>query len=165
MIAEGQAHTREAAALFYYLNRTGYNGLCRFNSKGGFNVPFGRYAIINYQRDFAAYAPVLASWEFRHGDFAGIVLRADDFVYADPPTMCRSRAIARMTFAGTTRCASPGGWQPSMDPWSLPNQATPRILELYQALGFKIELLPGPRRIACDGNRAPAIEMLATRNV
>ena len=35
-------NTAEAAALFYYLNRTGYNGLCRFNSSGGFNVPFGR---------------------------------------------------------------------------------------------------------------------------
>ena len=31
------------AALFLYLNRHGYNGLCRYNRKGGFNVPFGRY--------------------------------------------------------------------------------------------------------------------------
>jgi len=29
--------------LFLYLNRHGYNGLCRYNSKGLFNVPFGRY--------------------------------------------------------------------------------------------------------------------------
>ena len=45
----------EAAALFYYLNRTGYNGLCRFNRQGRFNVPFGRHVRINYVRDFAAY--------------------------------------------------------------------------------------------------------------
>ena len=31
LLAQGDGHTAEAAALFYYLNRTGYNGLCRFN--------------------------------------------------------------------------------------------------------------------------------------
>jgi len=30
------------AALFLYLNKHGYNGLCRYNSSGGFNVPFGK---------------------------------------------------------------------------------------------------------------------------
>ena len=29
--------------LFLYMNRHGYNGLCRYNKSGGFNVPFGRY--------------------------------------------------------------------------------------------------------------------------
>lgn len=31
------------AVLFLYLNRHGYNGLCRYNLRGEFNVPFGRY--------------------------------------------------------------------------------------------------------------------------
>ncbi len=35
------------AAIFLYLNRHGYNGLCRYNSKGEYNVPFGRYTKIN----------------------------------------------------------------------------------------------------------------------
>jgi DNA adenine methylase len=33
----------ERAILFLYMNRHGYNGLCRYNKKGGFNVPFGKY--------------------------------------------------------------------------------------------------------------------------
>ena len=34
---------REKSALFLYLNRHGYNGLCRYNASGLFNVPFGSY--------------------------------------------------------------------------------------------------------------------------
>ena len=34
---------RERAIMFLYLNRHGYNGLCRYNLNGGFNVPFGLY--------------------------------------------------------------------------------------------------------------------------
>ncbi len=33
----------ERSVLFLYLNRHGYNGLCRYNNSGKFNVPFGRY--------------------------------------------------------------------------------------------------------------------------
>jgi len=33
----------ERALLFVYLNRHGYNGLCRYNLSGGYNVPFGKY--------------------------------------------------------------------------------------------------------------------------
>ena len=47
LLDEGRESSAEAAALFYYLNRTGYNGLCRFNRQGRFNVPFGRHVRIN----------------------------------------------------------------------------------------------------------------------
>ena len=95
LLTSGKDGTREAASLFYYLNRTGYNGLCRFNSKGGFNVPFGRYTTINYRRDFAPYQSLLAKWEFSNTTFDRIKLKPDDFVYADPPyDVLYSRAAA-----------------------------------------------------------------------
>ncbi len=62
LIEHGQENSQEAAILFYYLNRTGYNGLCRFNKKGKFNVPFGRYASINYIDDFSEYIQVMKDW-------------------------------------------------------------------------------------------------------
>jgi DNA adenine methylase len=42
LLAAGEIEMAAAASLFYYLNRTGYKGLCRFNRSGGFNGPRGR---------------------------------------------------------------------------------------------------------------------------
>ena len=78
---------RQAAARFYYLNRTCYNGLCRFNRKGEFNVPFGSYKTIHYlnTENFHEYRETLSRWTFTASDFQNIQLQPDDFVYADPP--------------------------------------------------------------------------------
>ena len=45
------------------------------------------------------------------------------------------------------------------------NQATARIVQLYKDLGFELILLQGPRRISCTGDRTPAPEVLALRNI
>jgi len=84
LISKDMSDTKEAAELFYYLNRTSYNGLCRFNKQGGYNVPFGKHAQINYTRDFLQYAKIFAEWEFTSGDFVSGLLDPEDFVYADP---------------------------------------------------------------------------------
>ena len=85
LIREGKADSKESASLFYYLNRTCYNGLCRFNSKGEFNVPFGRYNKINYKTDFSEYALGIRELGLQCADFEQLPLEGDDFVYADPP--------------------------------------------------------------------------------
>ncbi len=85
LLAENRGDTVEAACLFYYLNRTGYNGLCRFNASGGFNVPYGQYKTITYRKDFLEFKAVFANWEFTTSDFEQVPLQPDDFVYADPP--------------------------------------------------------------------------------
>src|SRR5438105_14229481 len=75
LTVDGRGDSREAAELFYFLNRTGYNGLCRFNRKNGtFNVPFGRYTTINYVRDFTLYRRLFAGWSFVAGPFQDIPL-------------------------------------------------------------------------------------------
>lgn len=165
LLASGGAETEEAAALFYYLNRTGYNGLCRFNRKGRMNVPFGRYASIRYVRDFADYRGVLSSWEFTYGDFEQIPLRPDDFVFADPPYDVEFTQYAQQRFdwGEQERVAEWLARHPG--PVVLANQATPRIVSLYESLGFDVRPLRAPRRISCTGDRAPAIEVLALRNL
>jgi DNA adenine methylase len=165
LVAAGRARTREAASLFYYLNRTGYNGLCRFNRSGAFNVPFGRYARIRYQRDFHAFRPVLAAWTFTNLDVAAVPLEPDDFVYADPPYDVEFRQYGPRGFVWDDQVRTAERLATHPGPVVLVNQATPRIAELYGSLGYAVVELDGPRRISCTGDRRPAREVLATRNV
>lgn len=77
----------EIAARFIYLNKTCFNGLCRVNSKGEFNVPMGDYknpAIVN-AANIQACSNALRQAEIRLGTFDTIVPQPGDFVYFDPP--------------------------------------------------------------------------------
>jgi DNA adenine methylase len=77
------------AAQFIFLNRTCFNGLFRVNSKGGFNVPFGKYKKpkICDGKNLRAVSRILERATIRHGDFeiCRDVVDADTFVYFDPP--------------------------------------------------------------------------------
>jgi len=165
LLAEGGAESAEAAGLFYYLNRTGYNGLCRFNSRGAFNVPFGRYRTINYVADFAAYREAFASWTFTTGDIAAVPLERDDFVYADPPYDVEFTQYASGGFSWEDQERTAERLASHPGPVVLVNQATNRIEQLYRQLGYDIRFLDAPRRISCTGNRTPAREVIATRNL
>ena len=157
--------TKKAASLFYYLNRTGYNGLCRFNSKGEFNVPFGRHVTINYRRDFAPYREVLGAWTFEHGDFESLAIEPGDFIYADPPYDVEFRQYAKDGFDWPEQERLARWLRRHPGPVVLSNQATARIIALYRGLGFRLHFLWGPRYISRTGDRSPAREVLATRNL
>lgn len=165
LLADGKAETSDAAALFYYLNRTGYNGLCRFNQSGGFNVPFGRYSKINYRKDFLDYKPRFEKWEFTSTHFLQVELRGDDFVYADPPYDVEFTQYSKGGFDWSEQERTAEWLAKHTGPVILSNQATDRIVKLYKALGFSLKFLDAPRRISCNGDRSPAREVLAFRNV
>ena len=165
LIRAGKTQGKEAGELFYYLNRTGYNGLCRFNRKGEFNVPFGRYTTINYVRDFRSYRKPLAGWRFTTGDFAAIDLEPDDFVYADPPYDVEFTQYSKEAFGWENQVRLAEWLARHPGPVMLSNQATPRIRELYSALGYRLRFESAPRMIACNGDRTPAIEVIAMRNL
>lgn len=98
----------ERAALFLYLNRHGYNGLVRYNGKGLFNTPFGRYTaprfpalmLENLVRKSARCRVRFMACDFR--ETFGL-LRPGDVVYCDPPyvplsTTARFTAYTRDRF-------------------------------------------------------------------
>jgi DNA adenine methylase len=165
LLARGDGDGEEAARLFYYLNRTGYNGLCRFNRSGGFNVPFGRYARINYRHEFADVAALIRGWELSCASFEDVALERDDFVYADPPYDVEFTHYSQGGFGWDQQVRAAEWLAAHPGPVVLSNQATRRIKALYGDLGFQLTLVDAPRRISCTGDRTPVVEVLATRNL
>ena len=165
LLRTGQSESAEAAALFYYLNRTGFNGLCRFNRQGEFNVPFGRYAKIRYRTDLSAYRKAFAEWEFANTDLQLVPLDRDDFVYADPPYDVEFVSYAKDGFSWADQERTAVWLATHRGPVVLVNQATARIEKLYRTLGYHLGFLEAPRRISCTGDRTPAREIVATRNI
>ena len=165
LLDEGRESSAEAAALFYYLNRTGYNGLCRFNQHGRFNVPFGRHARINYVRDFAAYRTALSGWRFMSGDVEEVPVTPRDFIYADPPYDVEFTQYSKGGFGWSHQVRTATWLAKHPGPVVLTNQATDRIVRLYTGLGFDLVYLLAPRMISRTGERRPAREVLATRNL
>jgi DNA adenine methylase len=165
LLAAGKGDTAEAASLFYYLNRTGYNGLCRFNSRGGFNVPFGRHARIGYVSDFSDYQDAFAGWTFTVGEVQAVAVERGDFVYADPPYDVEFTHYSQGGFSWEDQERTAVWLAKHHGPVVLVNQATERVERLYRKLGYSIRFLEAPRRISCTGDRTPAREVIGTRNV
>jgi DNA adenine methylase len=85
---------------FLFLNRACFNGVMRFNSKGGFNVPFCKkpdrfrpayITKICNQIDWVAKLSRQGSWSFVCQDWRVTLsdVRRDDFAYIDPPYVGR----------------------------------------------------------------------------
>lgn len=165
LISSKKWRNKEAAELFYYLNRTGFNGLCRFNKKGGFNVPFGSYKKITYKEEFYDYKAVFKHWQFSLGDFEKIEISNQSFIYADPPYDVEFRQYSAGGFSWEHQIRLAQWLAAQTVPVVTSNQATPRVIDLYENLGFNIKKITAPRRISCNGDRTPALEMLATKNL
>ncbi|MGC9503183.1 DNA adenine methylase [Baaleninema sp.] len=165
LIEQNAYHQKEAAEIFYYLNRSGFNGLCRFNKKGKFNVPFGRYKTINYIADFKDYQELFENWEFKNLDFEELDIEDSDFIYADPPYDVDFRQYSKDGFDWEDQVRLANWLADRSNPVVTSNQATARIVELYRNLGFEIKTIDAPRFISCNGDRTPAKEILAFKRL
>ncbi len=78
------------ALLYFFINKTAYSGMIRYNSKGEFNVPYGRYANLNTSLVTKAHSRLLTNTEIYNCDYKNIFEMAeeDDFMFLDPPYDC-----------------------------------------------------------------------------
>ncbi|CDH33289.1 DNA adenine methylase [Xenorhabdus bovienii] len=157
------------SSLFLSLNRHCFNGLCRYNAKGEFNVPFGHYK--------KPYFPMAEIWAFadksqiatlHHADWRETLdaIVSGDVIYCDPPYLTKDGAftqyhpspftktehesLANNLYALNTRLGVPVTVSNSIE-----------AKELYADLGFTVHEIDAPRTIAANGNRKPAKEIIA----
>lgn len=93
----------ERAVLFLYLNRHGYNGLCRYNSKGGFNVPFGRYKAPYFpKKELYIFAEKAQRAVFTCESYSKTFRRTrkNNVIYCDPPYAPISKTAYFTQYAG-----------------------------------------------------------------
>lgn len=100
----------ERAILFLYLNRHGYNGLCRYNLKGGYNVPFGRYKQPYFpEKEMQHFHRRAVDAEFHNIDYATLLEKwcqhpevSNSVFYCDPPYTPLSKTANFTSYAGQT---------------------------------------------------------------
>ena len=167
------SETRERGALLLYVNRHAFNGLIRYNSKGGFNVPFGKYKKpyfpLEELRAFYRKTQSTAT-EFMAADFRSIFtrLKPGDVVYCDPPYVPLSQTSSFTAYAGNTFNAQDQhdlaalageAWQKGIHV-VVSNHDTALTRNLYASAMLKRFTVQ--RFISCDGdNRGAAPELLA----
>jgi DNA adenine methylase len=165
--------SEKRAALLLYLNRHAFNGLVRYNSKGLFNVPFGKYTrpyfpleeLRTFRRKTQSTDTQFRAMDFRVA-FAG--LKAGDVVYCDPPYVPLSATASFTAYAGNVfndrdqrdlAALARNAWQKGVVV-VLSNHDTALVKSLYPEA--KIKRFTVRRCISCNGdNRGVAPELLA----
>lgn len=163
---------RERSALFLYLNRHGYNGLCRYNRSGGFNVPFGRYKRPYFPgHELEVFAKKAQRAEFRcqgfHKSFANT--RKGHVVYCDPPYLPWS-LTANFTSYSQKEFSLDNQHELAMEAGRVAQRGVPVLISnhdtkfarLIYDKATTVDSFPVRRFISCDGKgRNNAQELLA----
>ena len=92
----------QRSLLFLFLNRHCYNGLCRYNQSGFFNVPFGKYKKPYFpEAELEAFAEKAKRATFVCMDYQQLFaqLPADAAVYCDPPYVPLSKTASFTSYA------------------------------------------------------------------
>ena len=161
------------AALFIYLNKHCFNGLCRYNKKGEFNTPVGKYTSTYFPKiELINTSKIIKNWKIYTTDFRHIINQAEnnDVVYCDPPYVPTSSTAYFTSY-------SPTGfsWKEHIDltleatkaknrgsTVLISNHLTDKTKELYGDYGAEIIPIEGSHRISANSTgRKTTSELLA----
>ena len=162
------------ASRLVYLNRTCFNGLYRVNSKGGFNVPFGKHKnpTICNETGLRAASEALQGCRIAHRPYMAVLneARPGDFLYFDPPyhplnatsnftsyTADSFSAQDQRDLATTFRLLAERGCKVMLS-----NSDTEFIRELYA--DFHIESVYAPRMVNRDATKRGPVAEVVVRN-
>lgn len=75
------------ALLYFFINKTAYSGMIRYNKDGVFNVPYGRYKNFNTKVVTPSHRALLQKTEIYNLDYSEIfnMSNEEDFIFLDPP--------------------------------------------------------------------------------
>lgn len=78
------------ATIYYFINKTAYSGIIRYNSQGKYNVPYGRYKNFNTDLITDGHIKLLKQTEIYNKDYSEIfnMAKENDFIFLDPPYDC-----------------------------------------------------------------------------
>lgn len=75
------------AVTYFFINKTSYSGMIRYNKQGEFNVPFGRYKNFNTDLLTDEHHRLLSKTNIYNGDYKDLfnLSTSNDFMFLDPP--------------------------------------------------------------------------------
>lgn len=156
-----EAHAVHHAALFLALMRTSYNGLCRYNQKGLFNVGWNKKGEANYfpMDELAHFTGMQKEMTFMCAGFEDVIAQAGegDVVFCDPPYEPLPDEAGFTAYSGTSftfadqvrlvECLAAARDRGAKV--VITNSSAPTILYLYISYGFIITPLATRRSVSC----------------
>lgn len=159
----------QRSLLFVYLNRHGYNGLCRYNNKGGFNVPFGKYKTIYFpEKELYRFAEKAQQAQFICSPYQKVMKKAKSgsVIYCDPPYLSPNQSVGFTAYYSNifgikehenlSSLAEKMAYQHRV-PVLISNHDTHYTRELYKKAS-KLYSAEMRRSISCDGKGRKKID-------
>jgi DNA adenine methylase len=162
------------ATRFIYLNKAGFNGLYRVNSKEQNNVPWGQRdkVVLDSNDNINTLSKKLKNIKIIHNSFEITVNTAKkgDFIYFDPPYVPLSKSS---NFVGYTKVGFEMEMQFKLKElldeltqkgvnWMQSNSSAPEICELYK--DYSLNFVDASRSINCKGDGRGKIKEVIITN-